>query len=79
MSTALSKCSIAVKEHLGGNYQLMCHAPVALDVTAAAFVPDTEGVQVSTGTLTLVGIHRDVTEEFQGEYTFYLAPTTTVL
>ena len=41
MSTALSKCSIAVKEHLGGNYQLMCHAPVALDVTAAAFVPDT--------------------------------------
>ena len=52
MSTALSKCSIAVREHLGGNYQLMCHAPVALDVTAAAFVPDTEGVQVSTGTLT---------------------------
>ena len=26
----------------------MYHAPVALDVTAAAFVPDTEGVQVST-------------------------------
>ena len=52
MSTALSKCSIVVKEYLGGNYQLMCHAPVALDVTAAAFVPDTEGVQVSTGTLT---------------------------
>ena len=52
----------------------MCHAPVAFDVTAAAFVPDTEGVQVSTGTLTLVGIHRDVTEEFQREFTFYLAP-----
>ena len=52
MSTALSKCSIAVREHLG-DYQLMpCHTPVALDVTAAAFVPDTEGVQVSTGTLT---------------------------
>ena len=49
---ALSKCSISVREHLGGNYQLMCHAPVVLDVTAAAFVPDTEGVQVSTGTLT---------------------------
>ena len=30
----------------------MCHAPVALDVTAAAFVSDTERVQVSTGTLT---------------------------
>ena len=30
----------------------MCHAPVALDMIAAAFVPDTEGVQVSTGTLT---------------------------
>ena len=51
MSTALSKCSIAVREHLG-DYQLMYHAPVALAVTAAAFVPDTEGVQVSTGTLT---------------------------
>ena len=51
MSTALSKCSIAVREYLGGNYQLMpYHAPVALDVTAAAFVPGTEGVQVSTGT-----------------------------
>ena len=57
----------------------MCHAPVALDVTAAAFVPDTEGVQVSTGTLTWVGINMDVTEEFQWEYTFYMAPTTTVL
>ena len=54
----------------------MCHAP---DVTVAAFVPDTEGVQVNTGTLTWVGIHRDVTEEFQQEYTFYLAPKTTVL
>ena len=52
MSTALSKCSIAVREHLG-DYQMMpCHASVALDVTAAAFVPDTEGEQVSTGTLT---------------------------
>ena len=51
MSTAHSKCIIAVREHLR-DYQLMCHAPVALDVTAAAFVPDTEGVQVSTGTLT---------------------------
>ena len=49
---ALSKCSIAVREHLGGNYRLMCHASIALDVTAAAFVPDTEGVQVSTWTLT---------------------------
>ena len=38
-----------------GDYQLMCHTPVALDVTAVAFVPDTytEGVQVSTGTLNL--------------------------
>ena len=43
----------------------MCHAPVVLDMTAAAFIPDTEGVQASTGTLTLVDIHRDVTEEFQ--------------
>ena len=51
MSTTLSKCSIAVREHLG-DYQLMCHPPVALDVTVAAFVPDTEGVQVNTGTLT---------------------------
>ena len=42
----------------------MCHAPVALDVTAAAFVLDTDGVQISTGTLTCVGIYRDVTEEF---------------
>ena len=32
MSTAHSKCSIAVRE----DYQLMCHAPVALDVTAAS-------------------------------------------
>ena len=53
----------------------MCHAPVALDVTAAAFVPDTEGVQV--GTPTRVGIHRN--GEFQLECTFYLAPKTTVL
>ena len=51
MSTAHSKCSIAVREHLG-DYQLMCHVPVTLVVTAAAFVPDTEGVQVSTETLT---------------------------
>ena len=51
MSTAHSKCSIAVREHLR-DYQLMCHTPVALDVSAAAVVPDTEGVQVSTGTLT---------------------------
>ena len=51
MSTAHSKRSIADREHLG-DYQLMCHASVALDVTAVAFVPDTEGVQVSTGTLT---------------------------
>ena len=36
VSTAHSKCSIAVREHLG-DYQLICHAPVALDVTAAAF------------------------------------------
>ena len=57
----------------------MYHAPVALDVTAAAFIPDTEGVQVSTGTLTWVGIYRDVIEEFQREYTFYLAPKPTVL
>ena len=38
-----------------GEYQLMpCNTPVALDhdVTAAAFVPDTEGAKVSTGTLT---------------------------
>ena len=58
MSTSHSKCSIAVREHLG-DYQLMCHAPIALDVTAAAFIPDTEGVQVSTGTLTfeLVSIY----------------------
>ena len=48
----------------------MCHAPIVLDVTAAVFVPDTEGVQVSTGTLT---IYRDVNEEFQQEYTFYMA------
>ena len=41
----------------------MYHALVALDMTAAAFVNDTEGVQVSTGTLTGVGIHRDVTDE----------------
>ena len=40
----------------------MCHAPVALDVTAAIFVPDTEGVLVS---LTGVGIHRDVIDEFE--------------
>ena len=53
MSTALSKCSIAIREHLGDYQQLlMSHAPVGLDVTAAAFVPDTEGAQVSTGTLT---------------------------
>ena len=26
----------------------MCHAPVALDMTAAAFDPDTEGMQIST-------------------------------
>ena len=71
VSTAHSKCSIAVREHLG-DYQLMCHAPIAL---AAAFVPDTEGVQVSTGTRVLVGIHRDV---FQREFTFCLAPKTTV-
>ena len=45
----MSKCSIA--QHLG-DYQLMYHTPVALDVAAAAFVPDTEEVQVSTGTLT---------------------------
>ena len=51
VSTAYSKCSIAVREHLG-DYQLMCHAPIALDVTTAAFFPDTERVQVSTGTLT---------------------------
>ena len=51
MSTAHSKCSIAVREHLGDN-QLRYHAPVACDVTAAAFVPDTERVHVSTGTLT---------------------------
>ena len=51
----------------------MSHAPVALDVTAAAFVPDTEEVQVSSGTLTCIGIHRDATVEFQLEYTFYLA------
>ena len=51
VSTAHRKCSIAVREHLG-DYQLMCHAHVAFDVTAAAFVPDTEGVQVSTGTPT---------------------------
>ena len=31
MSTAHSKCSIAVREHLGD----VCHAPLALDVTAA--------------------------------------------
>ena len=72
VSMAHSKCSIAVTKHLG-DYQLMCHAPVALDVTAAAFVPDTEVVQVNTGILTWVGIHRDVSEEFQWEYTFYLA------
>ena len=46
-------------------------------MTAAAFVPDTEGVQVSTGTLTWVGNHRDV--KFFSESTFYLAPTSTVL
>ena len=46
---------------------LMCHALVAV------IVSDTEGVQVSTRTLTGVGIHRDVIEEFQREYTFYLA------
>ena len=40
------------------------------------FVPDTEGVQVGIGTLTGVGIHRDVTDEFQRVYTFYLAKTT---
>ena len=47
---------------------------VALDVTAAAFVPDTEGVQASTGTSWY-----PVTEEFQREHTFYLAPKTIVL
>ena len=47
--------------------------PVALYVTAAVIVPDTQGVQVSTGTLSGVGIYRDVTDEFQQEYTFYLA------
>ena len=39
MSTAHRKCSIAVREHLG-DYQLMCHAPVALDVTAASLETD---------------------------------------
>ena len=39
----------------------MCHALVILDVPAAVFVSNTEGVQFSTGTLTGVGIHRDVT------------------
>ena len=38
----------------------MCHAPVAPDIYAAIFVSDIEGVQVSTGTLTGVGIHSDV-------------------
>ena len=52
MSTALGKCSIAVREHLGDYQLISCHAPVALDVTAAAFVLDTKGVQVSTETLT---------------------------
>ena len=37
VSAAHSKCSIAVREHLG-DYQLMCHAPVAPDVTAATFL-----------------------------------------
>ena len=48
VSTAHSKCSIA----FGRLPAEMYHAPVALDVTAAASVPDTEGVQVSAGTLT---------------------------
>ena len=51
MNTAHSRYSIAVREHLG-DYQLMCQALVALNVTAAAFVPSTEGVQVSTETVT---------------------------
>ena len=51
VSTAHGKCSIAVREHLGDKTADV-PAPVAFDVTAAAFVPDTEGVQVSTGTLT---------------------------
>ena len=50
MIAAHNNFSIAVREHLG-DFQLMCHASVALDVT----------------------------EEFQREYTFYLAPKTTVL
>ena len=49
MIMACSKCSIAVKEQLR-DYQLMYHAPVALDVTAAVFIPDTEWVQISTWT-----------------------------
>ena len=40
----------------------MCHALAAF---AAVFVPDTEGVQVSSGTLTGDDIHRDDTEEFE--------------
>ena len=49
-----------------GDYQLMCHALVALDVTAAAFVPDTGSAGVLYGTLTGVGIHRDVTDDLSG-------------
>ena len=44
VSTAHSKCSIAVREECQlktVNVSMMCHAPVALDVTVADFVPDT--------------------------------------
>ena len=66
VSMAHSKCSIAVREHLG-DYQLMCHTPVALDVTAATF--GTEGCRLVLGlSLELVSIGMSSSES----NTFYL-------
>ena len=47
---------IAVREHLG-DYQLMCHAPVALHVTVAVFVPDNQRIQlIRSHTTSSVGV-----------------------
>ena len=61
----------------------MCYTLVALDMTASVFVPDTEDVQVSPGTLTGVDIHIGMLLTSFSESTPFIwlqfTPKTTVL
>ena len=44
---------------------------IALDVTIAVFVPDTQGMQASVKTVAGMGHpYKDVADKFQHEYTF---------